>query len=82
MFPDHQHGVGTQTRGINDRRDIVGWFVTSSGKRRGYLLRQGQFTFIDCPASTSTDSDGINSEGDIVGGCVDTQGHHAYVLIK
>jgi hypothetical protein len=82
MFPDHQHGVGTQTRGINDRRDIVGWFVTSSGKRRGYLLRQDQFTFIDCPASTSTDSDGINSEGDIVGGCVDTQGHHAYVLIK
>src|ERR1051325_8403215 len=30
-------GVGTQTRGINDRGDIVGWFVTSGGKRRGFL---------------------------------------------
>jgi hypothetical protein len=72
-------GAGTQTRGISDRGDIVGWFVTSSGTRRGYLLRQDQFTFIDCPSSfsTSTDWGGINSKGDIVGGCVDTQGHHA-----
>ena len=74
--------AGTQTRGISDRGDIVGWFVTSGGRRRGYLLRQGHFTFIDCPTSTSTDSDGINSEGDIVGGCVDAEGHHAYVLIR
>jgi len=57
-------------------------FVTSAGRRRGYLLSRGQFTFIDCPGSTSTDADGLNSERDIVGGCVDVEGHHAYVMTK
>ena len=88
-------GVGTQTRGITNRGDIVGWFVTSGGKRRGFLLShadgrlgeeregQGQFTFIDFPGAIGTDTDGINSEGDMVGGYDGTDGkHHAYVLTR
>ena len=63
--------------------DIVGWFVTSAGRRRGFLLSQGQFTLIDFPGATGTDTDGINDEGDVVGGYDGVDGkHHAYVLIK
>jgi probable HAF family extracellular repeat protein len=76
-------GIGTQTRGISERGDIVGWFMTSGGKRRGFLLSQGQFTFIDYPDAIGTDTDGINSETDMVGGYDGVDGkHHAYVLTR
>ena len=75
--------VGTQTRGINDAGDIVGWFVISSGARRGFILSHGEFTFIDFPGALGTDTDGINSPGDVVGGYDGTDHkHHAYVRTK
>ena len=46
--------------------DIVGWFVTSDGRRCGFLLSQGQFTLIDFPGATWIDTDGINDEGGVV----------------
>lgn len=77
-------GTGTQTRGISERGDIVGWFMTPDGKRHGFLLSQGQFTFIDYSSVIiGTDTDGINSETDMVGGYDGVDGkHHAYVLTR
>jgi hypothetical protein len=75
--------IGTQTRGISERGDIVGWFMTQGGQRRGFLLSQDQFTFIDFPGAIGTDTDGINSEGEVVGGYDGVDGkHHGYVLTR
>ncbi len=54
--------------GINDARQIVGWFSDAVGTH-GFLLAHGRFTTIDVPGATAgtTNAYGINATGQIVG---------------
>jgi uncharacterized membrane protein len=73
----------TAPRWINERGDIVGLFarvdvgddcfVTPS--LHGFLLRQGKYTEINVPGSTSTTVFGINDDGVIVGDYTDENGN-------
>jgi hypothetical protein len=80
--PGADGGPGTQVRGTNPRGDIVGWFRNSGGKRIGFLLSQGEFTFIDLPGTTLTQPLGINPEGDIVGDYASAGNTHGFLLSK
>jgi hypothetical protein len=64
-------GVARQTsaRGISPRGDIVGFYVDSAGRQRGFLLQDGLYTTIDFPLAgvRATIANGINAQGEIVG---------------
>ncbi len=79
----------TRTRavGLNDRGDIVGDYIDSSGVRHGYMLHQGNFTnsrsfllddgaftIFDFPGATATFLQDLNDSGTIVGTYTDTSG--------
>lgn len=73
----------TGPRGINERGDIVGLFAYvntvddcyAPPPLHGFLLRQGKYTAIDVPGSTSTAALTINDDGEIVGWYVDKKGN-------
>lgn len=77
-----QVAAQTAAKGINARGDIVGSYVGSDNKTRGFLLKDGlnsllaggplQFSTIEFPAAgvRSTSANGINPQGEIVGSYV------------
>jgi probable HAF family extracellular repeat protein len=73
----------TGPRWINERGDIVGFFAYvntvddcyAPPPLHGFLLRQGKYTAIDVPGSTSTSALAINDDGEIVGWYVDKNGN-------
>jgi hypothetical protein len=52
--------------GINDNLQVVGYTVLP-GKEVGFVLFNGNFTFLSAPGRTITHAFGINNSGDIVG---------------
>jgi len=75
-------------RAINDRRDIVGFYLgidpANPGQpitSHGFLRQQGVLRVIDPPNSLSTVINGINNRGDIVGAyTTDNEVWHGFVL--
>jgi len=57
----------TYAYGINDSGNIVGSFVGSSDKKRGFLKNGSAYTLINDPAAAHTEAYKINNSGDIVG---------------
>jgi probable HAF family extracellular repeat protein len=47
--------VGTETRGINDHGEIVGFWMDAEGMIHGYLFSKGRFTEIQVPGSSLTE---------------------------
>ena len=68
----------TEPHGINDRGQIVGGFIDSTGLH-GFLDIAGNFTQLDVPGSTFTDALGINDRGQIVGDFEDSTGVHGFL---
>jgi hypothetical protein len=68
--------------GVNDRGQIVGFYVDAGGKYHGFLLDKGVFTTIDVPgADGGTAAFDIDNRGQIVGNYVDAGGRqHAFLL--
>jgi probable HAF family extracellular repeat protein len=70
-------------RWINERGDMVGGFAYidviddcyAGPPTHGFLLRQGEYTAIDFPGSTSTNVFGINDDGVMVGFFSDKKGN-------
>jgi uncharacterized membrane protein len=73
----------TSPRGINELGDIVGLFANVNSiddcyagpPLHGFLLRQGKYTAIDFPGSTSTAVIAINDDGVMVGTYDDKNGN-------
>jgi hypothetical protein len=63
-----QLAAQTGARGINARGDVVGFYV-ASGKQRGFLLKDGEYTTLEFPVPgvRATVANGINAHGEIVG---------------
>jgi uncharacterized membrane protein len=71
--------LATGATGINDRGQIVGSFIDSSGLRNGFLDTDGAFTTIAVPGASSTEVLGINDRGDVVGFYVANSGTHGFL---
>lgn len=71
----------TGVSGINNRGQMVGFFLDAGSVKHGFLLDDGAFTPIDPPGATVTEANGINDRGQIVGAFVDAGGaRHGYLL--
>src|SRR5262249_54985582 len=57
----------TYGAGINNRGEIVGFYVDCSGNQHGFFLSAGVWTTIDFPGETNTLIASINATGQIVG---------------
>jgi probable HAF family extracellular repeat protein len=58
----------SMNNGINEREEIVGFYVDpSTGLRHGYLLRKGVTTLIDFPGAVHTAAWDINNRRQVVG---------------
>jgi len=66
--------TSTDAFDVNQRGQIVGHYLDTSGADHGFMLYRGIFTTIDVPSAIGTVVDGINAEGQIVGGYFDTNG--------
>src|SRR5438552_1422242 len=66
---DPKHSAETQTRVINARGAITGWFQTSDGVTHGFLGKPGGkiVTFDDPDAKSATMPEGMNRNGIIAG---------------
>ena len=71
----------TRALGLNDRGDIMGDFIDSSGVLHGYVLSQGNFTNFNPPGSIQTRGLAINNRG-VIGGIFLDSSHvrHSYLL--
>jgi len=58
---------------LNDKGDVVGYFIDNLGLPHGFLYSQGHWTQIDFPGSSDTILFGINAQGDMVGAFDATQ---------
>ena len=74
--------------GINDQREIAGFYADTSFVIHGYRWKNGKFTTIDYPGAqqvpfAGTYAGGINNRGDIAGIYNDRQGFsHGFLLAR
>lgn len=66
--------------GVNGFGIVVGDFMVSQSRSRGYMDEANSFTVIDAPRSSSTQLSDINNRLQIVGNFVDQQGLHGFTL--
>jgi hypothetical protein len=75
---DDPNGVqGTVAYGINDRAQIVGYYIDAGSVLHGFLFSHGQYTTLDDPnaaagAFQGTVPVGISASGKIVGSYIDS----------
>ncbi|NKE73788.1 hypothetical protein [Candidatus Manganitrophus noduliformans] len=65
--------VYTFPHDINNRGEVVGYFIYTDGEKHGFLFSGGNFTAIDFPNALWTEAWGINDAGEIVGGYQDLE---------
>jgi probable HAF family extracellular repeat protein len=64
--------VYTFPHDINNREEVVGYFIYADGEKHGFLFSKGRFTTIDFPDALWTEAWGINDAGEIVGAYQDS----------
>jgi len=64
---DVPDAVATFPNGINDRGDIVGYYVDGDGATHGFLRNRNKYVTVDFPGAGATAASGINNLGQIVG---------------
>ena len=69
------NGTNTQALGINDAGIVVGSFVDTTGRTRGFVRSNTRLRVVDAPNATSTVVNGINNKGVIVGFFTDKNKH-------
>jgi probable HAF family extracellular repeat protein len=84
VYINFPNGTGnSQATGINDSRDISGFYVTNTGVTYGFLQRDRHFARLSFPRSTATQALGLNNIGQVVGFYTDTAGNnHGFVFFN
>ena len=59
---------------INDKDEIAGYYVDSTGVYHGFILANGAYRTIDVPGAADTFPDGVNNAGLIQGQIIDSGG--------
>ena len=80
---DFPGAATTQAFGVNERGDVVGAYVDSSGNSHGFSWIDGRFASVDFPGAFLTNARGINDDATIVGAFTradDPEGGHGFVL--
>jgi probable HAF family extracellular repeat protein len=57
----------TSPSGLNDKKQVAGYFADASGVYHGFIEQAGAYTIINAPGATDTFPDGININGTIEG---------------
>jgi hypothetical protein len=78
--PQSAPPYGTQARGINKWKTIVGWYVDAKGVTHGFRRSSnGSYSTLDYPGAQYTNPNGINDNGTIVGSFGDATGSHGFI---
>ena len=72
-------GTDTEFFGINDRGDIAGSYLDSTGVRNGFILTGDNYQTFQIPGASSTHAFGINDRGQVVGVYRDAGGQHGFL---
>jgi probable HAF family extracellular repeat protein len=67
--------ISTVPFGLNDRGDVVGFYLDASGVRHGFKYFNGTFSSIDFSGLSGVTPRGINNLRDIVGNSFDANNH-------
>ena len=73
---------GALAGGINNRDQVTGYFVDSSGLPQGFVKDGDKYTTLDVPGAIYTLASGINNQGTVVGSYLDASGNHGYIWSK
>jgi hypothetical protein len=73
---------GAFAAGINNRDQVTGYFVDSSGLPKGFLKDGTTFTSIAAPGAIYTLAQGINNQGAVAGSYLDATGNHGFIWYK
>ena len=73
---------GSLAGGINNRDQVTGYYVDSSGLPQGFIKDGPKFTTINVPGATYTLAQGINNQGDVAGAYLDADGNHGFIWSK
>jgi hypothetical protein len=73
---------GAVAGGINNRDQVTGYYVDSSGLPKGFVKDGPNFTTIAAPGATYTLALGINNQGAVAGAYLDASGHHGFIWLK
>jgi hypothetical protein len=65
---------GTQAYGINDKGDVVGFYLDSSNAQHGFVKVGSKYTSIDVSGDSSTEAWGINNKGQMTVFAISTAG--------
>ena len=76
---DYPGAADTYVYGMNDQRQVVGYYDTSGGTVSGFLWSNGVFTQLDYPGSLSTYAFGISNDGSVVGYYILSSGTYGFL---
>jgi probable HAF family extracellular repeat protein len=75
MLNDPLGVLGTGATGINNRGQIVGYYLDSNAKQHGFVYSDGTYVTVDDPLGVNGSmATGINDRGQIVGYYMDASG--------
>src|SRR5215469_6367523 len=70
---DYPGAVSTTAHGINNRGEIVGYYVNPGGG--SFLFRGGKFQSVSYPNAILTNATGLNDQGEVVGSASEPGGN-------
>ncbi len=70
----------TFAQGVDNKDDVVGYFIDSNNRAQGFVESNGAYTTLSVPGAFETFAEGINDEGEVVGYFEDASGKdHGFV---
>ena len=70
---------GTYAKSINNKGEVVGYYIDAAGVWHGFLDNNGIFTNIDAELGATNVATGINDNGQIIGYYLDSTGYHGFL---
>lgn len=73
-YIDVPGSVLTSAQGVNNKGDVVGYYLDQQSRTRGFIWKNGSFGAVEVPGALGTIASKINDSGDIVGYFADSAG--------